>query len=294
MTSMNMPEAEVDIDALLVQTLLQQQRPDLADLPVVELANGWDNMVFRLGDEFTVRMPRRLMAVELVSNEQRWLPMLAERLPLPIPAPVFAGQPGGGYPFPWSICPWLPGSIVARSSLLDPFEAAQVLGTFLAALHVDAPPDAPANPYRGIPLAQRTERLHLACEQLADVVDGAAVRALWSELVDAPLNTAAVWVHGDLHPANILATDGCISGVIDFGDITSGDRATDLAVAWMMLPSETWPTFRAAAGVTDDATWMRSRAWALALSLAYLVGSADNPLMQGIGQRTLHAALQFG
>jgi aminoglycoside phosphotransferase (APT) family kinase protein len=294
MTSMNMPEAEADIGASLVRILLQQQRPDLANLPLVELANGWDNVVFRLGDEFTVRMPRRLMAVELVSNEQRWLPTLAERLPLPIPAPVFVGQPGGDYPFPWSICPWLPGSIVAGSSLLDPFEAAEVLGSFLAALHMPAPPDAPANPYRGIPLAQRTERLHLACEQLADVIDVAAVGALWSELVDAPVSTTPVWVHGDLHPANILATDGRISGVIDFGDITSGDRATDLAVAWMMLPPDTWPMFRAAAGVTDDATWMRSRAWALALSLAYLAGSADNPLMHGIGQRTLRAALQSG
>ena len=114
MTSMNMPEAEVNIDSSLVRALLQQQRPDLADLPLLELANGWDNVVFRLGDELTIRLPRHLAAVELVSNEQRWLPLLAPHLPLPIPAPVFAGRPGCGHPFSWSICPWLPGSTAVR------------------------------------------------------------------------------------------------------------------------------------------------------------------------------------
>jgi hypothetical protein len=92
MTSMNMPEAEVKIDSSLVRALLQQQRPDLADLPLVELANGWDNIVYRLGADLTVRMPRRLAAVELLENELRWLPMLAERLPLPIPAPLWSGR----------------------------------------------------------------------------------------------------------------------------------------------------------------------------------------------------------
>lgn len=292
MTSMNMPEAEVNIDSSLVHALLQQQRPDLADLPLVELANGWDNVVFRLGNELTVRMPRRLMAVELVENEQRWLPMLAERLPLPIPAPVWSGRPGCNYPWSWSVCPWLPGETAAVAPPTDVLDAARLLGGFLAALHVAAPSNAPVNPFRGIPLEQRTDRLHTAVETLGGIIDGPAVVALWARLVTAPASTTAVWIHGDLHPANILVHAGKISGVIDFGDITSGDRATDLAVAWMLFPPDARLVFRAAAGAADTATWARSRAWAIALSLAYLVGSADNPLMHDIGMHTLAAALQ--
>jgi aminoglycoside phosphotransferase (APT) family kinase protein len=292
MTSMNMPEAEVNINASLVRALLQLQRPDLADQPLVELANGWDNVVFRLGEEFTVRMPRRLAAVELVENEQRWLPMLAARLPLPIPAPAWLGRPGCNYPFPWSICPWLPGEIAALIPPTDVLDAARSLGGFLAALHVVAPSNAPVNPFRGIPLEQRTARLHTAVKTLGGIIDRPAVVALWAKLVTSPASTTAVWIHGDLHPANVLVNAGKISGVIDFGDITSGDRATDLAVAWMLFPPEARLVFREAAGALDAATWARSRAWALALSLAYLVGSADNPLMHVIGMRTLAAALE--
>jgi aminoglycoside phosphotransferase (APT) family kinase protein len=128
-------------------------------------------------------------------------------------------------------------------------------------------------------------------ETLGGSIDGPAVVALWAKLVTAPASTTAVWIHGDLHPANILVDAGKISGVIDFGDITSGDRATDLAVAWMLFPAEARLVFREAAGALDAATWARSRAWAIALSLAYLLGSADNPLMHHIGMHTLAAAL---
>jgi aminoglycoside phosphotransferase (APT) family kinase protein len=239
-----------------------------------------------------VRLPRRLAAVALVENEQRWLPMLAERLPLPIPAPVWSGRPGCNYPWRWSLCPWLPGDIAALSPPVDPLEAARSLGGFLAALHVAAPVDAPINPFRGIPLEQRTDRMHAAVEQLGGIIDGSAVVALWATLVTVPANSTAVWVHGDLHPANILVHSGEVSGVIDFGDITSGDRATDLAVAWMLFPPEPRSVFREAAGALDEATWARSRAWAIALSLAYLVSSADNPLMHNIGMHALAAALE--
>ena len=163
---------------------------------------------------------------------------------------------------------------------------------FLAALHVAAPSDAPVNPFRGVPLAQRTDRLHAAVATLRGMLDGPRVLALWAELVTAPASTTTVWIHGDLHPANILVNAGKTSAVIDFGDITSGDRATDLAVAWMLFPAEVRLVFREAAGARDEATWARSRAWAIALSLAYLVGSADNPMMHNIGVRTLAAALE--
>ncbi len=100
-----MPAAELDVTPKLVRRLLREQHPDLAGLRVELLANGWDNVVFRLGDELAVRMPRRGAAATILRNEQRWLPVLAPGLPLPVPEPVRTGEPGSGYPWPWSIVP---------------------------------------------------------------------------------------------------------------------------------------------------------------------------------------------
>jgi aminoglycoside phosphotransferase (APT) family kinase protein len=99
-----------------------------------------------------------------------------------------------------------------------------------------------------------------------------------------------VWLHGDLHPANLLVAGGRLSAVIDFGDLTAGDPATDLAVAWMLFDASERSLLRRLTGA-DDATWRRARGWAIHLSLAYLANSADHPVIAGVGRRTLAAVL---
>jgi aminoglycoside phosphotransferase (APT) family kinase protein len=94
-----------------------------------------------------------------------------------------------------------------------------------------------------------------------------------------------LWLHGDLHPSNMLTLDGRLSAIIDFGDITAGDPATDLAVAWMLFENAERDRFRSTIGV-DEATWRRAAGWALSLSLAYLTGD-DTSSMPDIGRRTL-------
>jgi len=292
-----MPAAEVSVSPELVRRLLEAQQPDLAHLPVRPMAHGWDNIMYRLGDELAVRLPRRAAAAGLIVHEQEWLPVVAPGLPLPVPAPVRAGRPALGYPWPWSIVPFLPGQLAAREPPADPAAAAASLGRFLAALHVPAPPDAPANPRRGVPLAERAAVVTEHLSVVGGLVDrGAAARA-WRAAVATPAwGGAPVWLHGDLHPANILVHRGIISGVIDFGDITAGDPAADLSVAWMLLPADRRGAFRdayrAASGHADgDDLWARARGWALALSLACLANSADNPLIAAIGRHTIGAVL---
>ena len=129
--------------------------------------------------------------------------------------------------------------------------------------------------------------------QLGAEIDGPAVVALWERLVRAPAwSGPPVWLHGDLHPANVLVDRGRVSAVIDFGDITAGDPATDLSIAWMLLTREARAGLRSSAGDVDDATWARARGWALALAVAILSSSADNPVMHGVGRRTLEAVLR--
>jgi aminoglycoside phosphotransferase (APT) family kinase protein len=292
-----MPAAEVSVSPGLVRRLLAAQHPDLARLPIEVMANGWDNLICRLGGELAVRLPRRAVAAELVVHEQRWLPVLAPRLPLPVPAPVRIGRPTLGYPWPWSIVPFLPGRIAAYDPPADPRDAAASLGGFAGALHVPAAPDAPVNPYRGVALAERSETFIERASQLDGMVDRAGVLRVWEAAVAASRwDGPPMWLHGDLHPANILVDRGRISGVIDFGDVTSGDPATDLAVAWMLLPADCHGAFRdayrdASGHAAGDDTWARARGWALGLSLAMRANSADTPLMAEIGRRTIDAAL---
>jgi aminoglycoside phosphotransferase (APT) family kinase protein len=299
-----MPAAEVEVSAVLVRRLLADQHPDLARLPVEFLANGWDNELYRVGDGLVARLPRRALGAEIIKNEQRWLPGLAPRLPLPIPYPERTGVPGCGYPYSWSVVPYLPGVPAAQVSSFDAAQAAAAVGGFLGALHVPAPADAPANPFRGVPLAERagTFAANLALltgldQAGRDRVDRDAVLRAWDAALAAPgYDGPRVWLHGDLHPANILVNDGQVSGVIDFGDITAGDPASDLSVAWMLLPAgrhaSFWSAYEAAGGGVGDALRARARGWALNLAIVLLAHSDDNPVLRQVGRRTLRAVLE--
>ncbi len=288
MAAQNMPAAEIDIDEGLVRRLLADQHPDLADLPLALVANGWDNVIFRLGEALTVRLPRRELAADLVVNEQRWLAELAPQLPIPIPTPARIGVPHGDYPWCWSVVPWFNGDVAADVVLADTTAEAQRLGRFVAALHVPAPADAPLNAFRGQPVVELRPRVAANIARLGGLIDAAGVAARFEQLarVDEWLD-APVWLHGDLHSANVVVLDGAIGAVIDFGDITSGDPAVDLAIGWMLFDDAALDVFRASAGTVDDATWSRAQAWALHFALLYLLHSADSARFARMGAHLL-------
>ena len=290
------PRAEVDIDAALARRLLREQHADLADLALTQVGEGWDNTLFRLGPDLAVRLPRRAVAAVLVEYEQRWLPMLSSRLPLPIPTPMRVGVPGCGFPWSWSVVPWFAGECALIQPPLDLASAAADLGAFLRSLHQPAPAGVQANPWRAS-LESRTPLMIERLQRLDGIVDRAAVVALWDRVLATPSwSGPALWIHADLHPGNIVVNGRRLSAVIDFGDLTSGDPATDLSVAWMLLPPVLRPDFRAAArnafNAIDDNTWMRARGWALTLGVAYLVYSHDDEAMGVLGKATINAALE--
>ena len=296
MTIGSIPPADVDITSSLVRLLLKEQHPDLADLPLVDSGNGWDNTVYRLGDQLAVRLPRRSAAATLVEHEQRWLPALAPRLPIAIPVPIRAGRPGCGYPWSWSITQWFEGTNAVSSPLRDADTAALELGAFVSALHLPAPHDAPRNPFRGVPLANRTATVDERVKQLDGILDSHPIMRVWKAALHARTwSGPAVWIHGDLHPANLLVRNGHIAAVLDFGDLTAGDPATDLSVAWTVLPSSARATFREATRemgkAIDEDTWTRARGWALLFGLIFLSSSRDDEVMRAMGRRTLDSVL---
>lgn len=283
------PAADIEIDESLVRSLLREQHPDLADLPLRAIECGWDNALFRLGDALVVRLPRRAAAKQLIEHEQRWLPELAAVLPIPVPAPVRVGRPAANYPWRWSIVPWLRG---CTADLCEPrADQAERLAAFLRALHQPAPVNAPVNPFRGVPLRERAdaiaERMDRLARQTALISDD--VIAIYRAALDAPVDVAPTWLHGDLHAGNLLVDDGVISGVIDWGDLTCGDRATDLATLWMNLGERAArQDAMRAYGHISDATWLRAKGWAIffgvMLGASGLAGDARHALM---ARRTL-------
>lgn len=292
------PPAELPISEALVRGLLTDQHPDLADLPLAPAVEGWDNQVWRLGQDLAVRLPRRAQAAPLLVTEQRWLPVLAPRLPVPVPASVRVGVPGRGYPWPWSVVPWLTGR--RASTDLDPTGRALLPGLveLVVALHRPAGPGVPTNPFRGGPLATSDEVVRRRLEDVAFAYPGGSepLLAVWEGALAAePWSGPPRWLHGDLHPGNLLVgPGGALAGVLDFGDMTAGDPATDLAVAWMIFDAPTRAEFAGrlrAGGHLDEATWRRARGWALAFGLL-LAGLGDDAEYAAVGHRTLAGLLR--
>lgn len=283
------PAAEILIDTELVRRLLAEQHPELAELPIVPFASGWDNEMFRLGSEYLVRLPRRQAAAELVCNEQRWLPELAPRLPIAIPVPVRIGRPSADYPWNWSVIAWMDGEEAINHSL-SPNHAAQ-FGRFLRALHQAAPADAPHNPVRGVPLSGRVQNDRARLERLASQTSLITPRIwrLWEDAIAAPIDIAPTWLHGDLHPRNLLVAGDQISAVIDWGDICAGDSANDLNALWVLFDrAETRQIVLQQYGPVSEPTLLRARAWALLLGAILLeTGRNDYPPFAVVGERVL-------
>ena len=171
---------------------------------------------------------------------------------------------------------------------------ARELGEFVHALHHPAPIDAPHNPWRGVPLVQRSVHLVEHLQRVDPAIDRSALLRVWDQAIAArPWHGPPLWIHGDMHPGNLLINKGRLAGVIDFGDLTAGDPATDLAVIWIWLPAASRHTFVSAArnqySPIDDHMLARARGWALAMAIAVL--AAHDPVMADVARRTIAAAL---
>jgi aminoglycoside phosphotransferase (APT) family kinase protein len=300
MATGKMHAGEVLTDVSLVGRLLAAQLPQWADLPIEPVRSaGTDNAIYRLGDDMAVRLPRIHWAVETVHKEQRWLPKLAPLLPLAIPVPLAKGAPGEGYPWHWSVYRWIQGENATLDRLADPCQAATDLAQFVAALQridpTGGPPPGPHNSFRGAPLAQRdapTRAALSALRGMPGLIDVDAATAAWQSALQAPpWSGPPVWLHGDLQSGNLLARQGRLCAVIDFGCLGVGEPAMDLTVAWTLFSNQAREVYRAALGV-DDAAWARGRGWALSFGLIALpYYQTTNPVLAGIYRRAIEQIL---
>lgn len=279
------PPAEFDVGVDLARRLLKAQHPEFLVGAVRFVAEGWDNFIFRIGSDFALRIPRREVAVELLRNEQRWLPEIAARLPLLVPVPVAIGVPSAEFPHPWSVVPWIEGT-TAEFTPLGKTDAC-LLARTLRALHQPAPEDASPNPFRGVDLRERREVVEQRLARMGlDRLEGP-----WRRALAAPISSAPVWLHGDLHPRNVVVRDGSLIALIDWGDLTGGDVATDLVCGWTLFGERARQAFKDAYAPTED-EWARAAGWAVHFGSAML--DSGEPAHMAIGRRVVEEVTREG
>jgi aminoglycoside phosphotransferase (APT) family kinase protein len=278
----------LSLDVDTVRALVADQFPRWADLPVSPVPTpGWDNFTFRLADDMLVRLPSAAEYALAVEKEHRWLPELAEQLPVPTPEPLAQGMPGAGYPFRWSVYRWLRGEPAAPSTLTDPMGFAEDVTDFLLAMRGIDPTGGPQpgvhNWFRGGTLRTFDATARDALTRLDGQVDVALAAAAWGDSLEARWDGVDRWFHGDLAAGNLLLDRGRLAAVIDFGTCGVGDPSCDLAVAWTVLDLPGRRLLRDRLGI-DAPTWARGRGWALWKTLSNLANDLEDEDEHSAGQ----------
>lgn len=293
MSSRKLHESEADIDAELVARLISTQFPQWAHLPLRWLdAPGTVHVLYRLGDDMVVRLPRAGVAAEEMDKEFGWLPRLAPRLPAAVPLPLGRGVPGEGYPHAWSVYRWLEGENPVAGQLRDPDGLARDLAAFIGALRGTSLDGAPPSARGRRTLAGLDAYTREWIGRARGLIDVGAATNFWEAALRAPAwDGVPVWVHADLLPGNVLVQNGRLSAVIDFGSLGSGDPASDLSVAWSLLPAGARQLFREQLAA-DDATWARARGLAFVIAIGALAYyQHSNPVFAAVASYSIREIL---
>lgn len=289
----------VTIDVELVGALVSEQFPRWSHLPITQvLPGGWDNRTFRLGDELSVRLPSNEGYVLQVEKEQRWLPVLAPQLPVPVPEPVGFGRASERFPFPWSVYRWLPGRPASADLIAHDTTFAAELGDFLVELQrADAsggPLPGAHNFLRGDSPAVYDTETRRAVAALGDTIDAGIVSEVWDAALSTRWHEEPVWFHGDVSEGNLLVDGGRLGAVIDFGTSGIGDPACDLVIGLTTFRGDAREAFREHRALDPD-TWARARGWAIwkALIVAAGLAGSHSPASEELkARRTIDAVIE--
>jgi aminoglycoside phosphotransferase (APT) family kinase protein len=292
---MEMHPGQLTVSAAAVRELVDAQFPQWRGLRVAMVdSQGTVNTIARIGEHLTARFPlqpgdpqevRRWLEAEAAATAE-----LAGRTRFATPEPVAIGEPGAGFPLPWSVQTWVSGVDATVADPGESVEFAQDLATFI--LEVRAIPTQGrtfSGGGRGGRLRDHVKWMATSLEASHGLLDVPLMRGLWSEMVDLPRGDAPdVMNHCDLIPGNVLVNEGRLTGVLDAGGLQPADPALDLVGAWHLLEEAPRQVLREALEC-DDLEWTRGRAWAFqqALGAAWYYQDS-NPGMSRWAQRTLH------
>ncbi|MET7482726.1 aminoglycoside phosphotransferase family protein [Streptomyces sp. NPDC005538] len=295
---MTMHVDQVDVSTDIVATLIQEQFPQWSGRAIHRLSStGTVNAIFRIGNDLAARLPLRpadaAEALAVLEQEARASAELARVSRFPAPEPVALGRPGAGYPMPWSVQTWLPGTVASDADPSGSDAFAEDLAAFIAALRdADTRGRLFSGENRGGVLAHHDDWMAECFEESEGLLNVPRLRQVWDYFRELPRTGADVMSHGDLIPGNVLVAGDRLSGVLDTGGFGPADPALDLVSAWHLLRSGPREVLRRALAC-DDLEWERGKAWAFEQAIGvvwYYVES--NPAMSGMGRRTLDRILE--
>ncbi|MER5979489.1 aminoglycoside phosphotransferase family protein [Streptomyces sp. NPDC001857] len=295
---MTMHDDQVDVTTDIVATLIREQFPQWSGEEVrLVPSTGTVNAIFRIGNGLSARFPLRPVdaadALAVLEREAEASAELARVSRIPVPEPVALGKPGAGYPMPWSVQTWLPGTVALDADPSGSNAFAEDLAAFIAALR-DAETRGRVfdGDNRGGELAHHDDWMAQCFEESEGLLDVPRLRRLWSRFRELPRTGADVMSHGDLIPGNVLVADGRLAGVLDTGGFGPADPALDLISAWHLLRPGPREVFRRTLAC-DDLEWERGKAWAFEQSMgAVWYYTESNPTMSSMGRRTLDRILE--
>jgi aminoglycoside phosphotransferase (APT) family kinase protein len=298
LAAVKMHPGQLTVTVATVRALVAEQFPEWRELPVLAVrSEGTDNALFRLGEELVARFP--LVAAEVdatrraLEAEARAAGELLGRTGFATPEPIALGEPGAGYPLPWSVQTWVRGTPATVGDPGGSHAFAGDLAAFIRALRsIETGGRTFRGDGRGGQLRDHDEWMHTCFERSEGLLDIAPLRRLWAELRELPRGpTPDVMNHGDLIPGNVLVADGRLVGVIDVGGLGPADPALDLVAAWHLLEAGPRQTLREELEC-DDLEWARGGAWAFQQAMGLVWYYAEsNPSMSLMGRRTLRRLL---
>ncbi|MBD3145918.1 aminoglycoside phosphotransferase family protein [Microbispora bryophytorum] len=280
-----------------VRVLVGEQFPQWRGLPVTGIAAcGTTNAVFRIGDRFAARFSLQPEPVDATRRrlecEAEAARELAGGTRFPTPEPVGIGEPGAGYPLPWSVQTWLPGAVAIDEDPGESVAFAHGLADLIADLRaVGTRGRTFSGSGRGGDLRSHDAWMETCFERSEGLLDVPRLRRMWARFRSLPREAADVMTHGDLIPGNVLVSDGRLAGILDAGGFGPADPALDLVSAWHLLEAEPRRMLRLGLKC-DDLEWERGKAWAFAQAMGLVWYYLEtNPVMARTGRRTLERLL---
>jgi aminoglycoside phosphotransferase (APT) family kinase protein len=288
-----MHEGQLAVPSSTVRALVHQQFPRWRASPIRKVVSeGTVNALYRIGDRLVARFPLQPADArstrDQLESEARAARELAGRTRFPTPEPVARGEPGFGYPLPWSVQTWLPGNTATDEDPGGSFGFASDLAEFVRGVRaIETNGRTFSGRGRGGDLRQHDAWMRTCFERSEGLLDVPLLRRMWSALRVLPRRDGDVMTHGDLIPGNVLVSAGRLAGVLDVGGMGPADPALDLVCAWHLLDAGPRRVLRDELGC-DDLEWERGKAWAFEQAMgAVWYYAQTNKAMSQMGHRTL-------